>query len=52
MESKVDLLEGLSGLGLGALEDSKGVVTLQVVVLRATVTEEQRDYGGSQYGCA
>jgi hypothetical protein len=43
MVSTADLLKGLGGLRLGALKDIKGVATLEVVVLRATRSEEEGD---------
>jgi hypothetical protein len=43
MACRVNLLKGLGRLRLSALKDTKGVVALQVVVFRATSSEEKRD---------
>jgi hypothetical protein len=52
MACRVNLLKRLGRLGLGALKDTKGVVPLKVVVLRAAGSEEEGDYGHGQYDCS
>jgi hypothetical protein len=52
MACRVNLLKRLGRLRLSALKDTKGVVPLKVVVLRAASSEEEGDYGQGQYDCS